>query len=134
MKRFDQYRSALEVLATASSQDLANEFIQGGIIDKFFVQFELGWKLFKALLAYEGAPVAASGSPREIIKAAFRYFDMLDEEIWLEMLRARNDTAHVYNGQAARALVDTIIECYIPEFQHVQQAIIERYGDELDDL
>lgn len=132
MKRFDHYRSALKVLATASSQDLANEFIQGGIIDKFFVQFELGWKLFKTLLAHEGAPIAASGSPREIIKAAYRYFDMLDEEIWLEMLRARNDTAHVYNGQAARALVDTIIERYIPEFKHVQQAVIERYGDELD--
>ena len=32
MKRFDSYASALSVLKTAHEQDLANEFIQGGVI------------------------------------------------------------------------------------------------------
>ena len=30
-----------------------------GIIDKFFVQFELGWKVLKELLSYEGQAISA---------------------------------------------------------------------------
>lgn len=44
----------MNVLALADQEDLTNEFIIGGIIDKFFIQFELGWKVLKELLSYEG--------------------------------------------------------------------------------
>lgn len=132
MKRFDSYTSALSILKTAHEQDLENEFIQGGVIDKFFVQFELGWKLFKQLLSYEGDPVSASGSPRDIIKAAYRYFDCMGEDIWLCMLRDRHNTSHECDSSKARALVDVIIERYIPEFQRVEDGLRERYGELLD--
>ena len=131
MKRFENYVSALDVLKGASEQDLENEFVIGGIINKFFLQFELGWKLFKRLLAYEGEAAAASGSPRDIIKVAYRYYDFIDEECWLTMLRDRNDATHRYDEQAARRLVDDILERFIPEFIHVEVALRERYGDML---
>lgn len=43
MKKFDNFSSNLEVLKHAEKEDLNNEFIISGIIDKFFVQFELSW-------------------------------------------------------------------------------------------
>ncbi len=131
MRRFSNYVSALDVLAQAGNQDLDNEFVQGGVINKFFIQFELGWKLFKALLTYEGDAVSASGSPRDILKAAFKYYDFLDEDTWLGMLRDRNNTAHVYDAESARKLVDVILDRYIPEFQKVECALCERYGSML---
>lgn len=134
MKRLDNYLSALDTLREAPTQDLENEFVVGGIINKFFLQFELGWKLLKALLAYEGAPVAASGSPRDIIKAAYRYFDFIDEAQWLQMLRDRNDTTHIYNEQLAIALVDKVIKDYLPEFERMGRSIQARYGEELDSI
>ena len=134
MRRFSNYESALSVLATASEQDLDNEFVQGGVIDKFFIQFELGWKLLKALLAYEGEAVAASGSPRDIIKAAYAYYGFLDEDLWLRMLRSRNDTAHIYDGQHAAKMVALIIEEYIPEFERLRDAVVKRYGGLLGDI
>ena len=134
MRRFSNYESALSVLATASEQDLDNEFVQGGVIDKFFIQFELGWKLLKALLAYEGEAVAASGSPRDIIKAAYAYYGFLDEGLWLRMLRSRNDTAHIYDGQHASRMVTLIIEEYIPEFERLRDAVAKRYGDLLEEI
>ena len=70
MRKYENFASALKTLSTASSQDLENEFVQSGVIDKFSLQFELGWKLLKELLAYEGDRTAATGSPRDIIKAA----------------------------------------------------------------
>ena len=97
MKKYENYVSALNSLRKAPEQDLGNDFIQSGIIDKFGLQFELGWKLFKALLAYEGDPVSASGSPRDVLKTAFQYYDFMDESLWLRMLRDRNDSAHIYD-------------------------------------
>ena len=90
MKKYENYVAALEVLRRAPEQDLSNEFVQSGVIDKFTVQFELGWKLLKRLLAYEGEAVAGTGSPRDIVKAAAALYDFMDEDAWLSMLRDRN--------------------------------------------
>lgn len=134
MKKLDNYVSALRVLSDASSQDLSNEFILGGVINKFTLQFELGWKLLKALLSYEGIAVAASGSPREIIKASFQCFDFLDEELWLRMLRDRNDTTHIYDADKTLRLVNAVIRDYIPEFQRLAAGVEARYGETLGEL
>mgnify|MGYP005789826995 CR=1 FL=1 len=134
MKKFENYISNLAVLERAYEEDLENEFIISGIIDKFFVQFELGWKVLKELLRYEGKSAAGSGSPREILKAAYQIYDFLAEDIWLAMLRDRNDMAHMYNGEAARKLAGKILEEYIPEFQKLRAQIVFLYKDILADL
>lgn len=134
MKKFDQYKSSLSVLLRADQEDLNNEFILGGIVDKFVIQFELSWKVLKRLLQYEGLAEAASGSPRMLIKAAYASLGFLDETLWLSMLRDRNDMTHIYNGEAARELVRRIIRQYIPEFVRVGMEIERRYGDILEEL
>jgi len=128
MKRYDEFVRHLRVLRQAHTQDLTNEFIISGIIDKFFIQFELGWKLLKDLLRYEGLEVAASGSPRSIIKEAYRLYDFLDEDTWLRMLRARNDVTHIYNSALAQKLVGDILTQYIPAFRAMETGLGERYG------
>ena len=134
MKKYENFSSHLGVLAKASEQDLDNEFIVSGIIDKFFIQFELGWKLFKVLLQYEGNPVGGTGSPREIIKAAYRCFDFMDEDVWLDMLRARNNMAHIYDGGEARRLVDEILTQYIPAFERLERGVSALYGNSLQNF
>ena len=129
MKKFDQYRANLAVLSKADQQDLENEFIIGGIIDKFMIQFELGWKVLKELLQYEGRSEARSGSPREILKTAFQVYDFVDEDIWLGMLKDRNSMGHMYDGNAARRLARTIIDIYLPAFRHMEREIIEKYPE-----
>ena len=128
MRKFENYAASLDVLSRASEQDLDNEFVQSGIIDKFSLQFELVWKLLKHLLAYEGEAIAATGSPREILKASSAYFDFMDEETWLAMLRDRNNAAHTYDGDAAAALVDRIILDYVPEYERLRSGLLGRYG------
>lgn len=132
MKRYENYVSALGVLAGAVEQDLSNEFVQSGVIDKFYLQFELGWKLLKSLLAYEGDPVSETGSPRDIIKGAYQYFDFMDEDLWLQMLRDRNNTARDYDSGAAERLVEKVIDAYIPEFMRLRNGLVSRYGDLLE--
>lgn len=134
MKKFENFVANLEVLKRAKDEDLTNEFIISGIIDRFFLQFELSWKVLKELLSYEGRSVAKSGSPREILKAAYATYDYIDEDIWLEMLRARNDMTHIYNGEAARQMVKVILEKYIPVFVEMRERIEKDYGKIVSDL
>ncbi|HIZ21582.1 MAG TPA: nucleotidyltransferase substrate binding protein [Candidatus Blautia faecigallinarum] len=58
----------------------------------------------------------------------------MDEKIWLEMLKARNDMSHIYDGGAAKKLVDVILTKYIPEFLKLQANIQKVYGDILEEM
>lgn len=129
MIRFEQFSRHLEVLKRAHQENLQNEFIISGIIYKFFIQFELGWKVLKELLVYEGRSEGRTGSPREIIKVAYSCFDFMDESIWLEMLQERNNTTHMYNEAAAKELVDHVLNRYIAEFEKMKNAVMEQYGN-----
>lgn len=134
MKKFDNYKSNLAILSQANNEDLENEFIISGIIDKFFIQFELAWKVLKELLRYEGNSIANTGSPREIIKASYAVYEFIDEKLWLSMLRKRNDMAHIYDGNEAKELVKKIIDEYIPAFCLMKEEIEDRYQGILDIL
>lgn len=134
LRKFDNFISNLNVLEKAENEDLNNEFILSGIIVKFFLQFELSWKVLKELLRYEGKSAANSGSPREILKAAYSVYDFIDEDIWLEMLKSRNDMTHIYDGEAAKRLVDMILRKYIPAFEIMRKKIQEKYKDILDTI
>lgn len=134
MKKFENFRENLKVLKEAGKQDLKNEFVTGGIINKFYIQFELSWKVLKELLVYEGVTEAANGSPREIIKAAYRTYDFINEEIWLSMLSERNSTSHVYDKKAAKTLVEKIISEYIDSFVDLEKHIEERYRNIISTL
>lgn len=131
MKKYDNYVANLVVLEGAGDQDLSNEFVANGIIGKFSLQFELAWKLLKETLAFEGVAEAASGSPRQIVKAAFSTYDFLDEETWLDMLRARNAITHTYDGESVRELVRLIIDEYTPAFSVLHQGLEGLYGETL---
>ena len=134
MKKFDIFSSNLEVLKRAGQENIDNEFIISGIIDKFFIQFELSWKVLKELLCYEGSREARSGSPREILKAAYSVYDFINEDVWIEMLKSRNDMTHIYDGETEKRLVNIILQKYIPEFLRMQKGILERYGDIIQQL
>ena len=79
----------------------------------------------------EGDSAGKTGSPRDIIKAAYKYYSFMDEEVWLKMLRDRNNTTHIYDGDEAVKLVHRILEEYIPAFVQTDQGLRERYGEML---
>ena len=53
----------------------------------------------------------------------------MDEEVWLAMLRDRNNTAHVYDESSAKQLVKAVIDHFIPEFVRLNIGLLGRYGD-----
>ncbi len=50
------------------------------------------------------------------------------------MLKERNNTAHIYDGEAARKLTDRIITEFIPEFEELQSNIEKQYKNVLKNI
>lgn len=125
--KYANYKSNLEILKQAPNQDLENEFVLSGIVDKFTMQFELAWKLLKKTLEYEGRLEAATGSPRGIVKIAYETYRFIDEDVWLEMLKDRNAAEHTYDAMMAKRLVDDINGKYIAVFEKVLSELESLY-------
>ena len=73
-------------------------------------------------------------SPPEIIKEAYRYYHSIDENIWLSMLAQRNNLAHIYDKNAAKALMHEILDIYLAAFTTLQAELEQRYGETLHKL
>lgn len=131
MAKYANYKSNLEVLRRAPEQDLENEFVQSGVIDKFSLQFELAWKLLRKTLEHEGMLDAPTGSPRGVIKSAYAVYDFIDEDLWLQMLADRNAAGHVYDSEMARRLIAHIIDDYIFVFDALLDNLESLYNAEL---
>lgn len=118
----------------AYNEDTDNEFIISGITKIFYIQFELGWKVLKYLLTYEGTPGIDLRTPRQIIINACKIFDFMNKKIWFLMLQDRNDTSHIYDGNMAKRLVARILEEYIPEFRALYDNILNTYKDSIKNI
>lgn len=78
-----------------------NEFIRDSAIQRFEFVFELAWKTLKVFLEERGILAV---SPRDAIKGAFQVGYIADDPVWLEIIKTRNSTAHVYSEEMAERI------------------------------
>ena len=103
-----------------------NEIYRMGIIGQFNLTFELAWKSLKEVLELYGVAEAATGSPREIFKAAYKLGWLSDEKIWLDMLKKRNIAIHVYDEDRALLVMEAIFTSYITALQALREELQKR--------
>lgn len=120
MKKFEQLKRQYDSLTGyLDMTDLSDRNISAATAD-FDRLFELAWKTLKAyLFEVLGIYQAKTGSPREILKIAAAQ-ELLDHDsIWLEMLKDRNDDAHIYHKTDAILYMSKIQTYYIPEMKRL---------------
>ena len=115
MKKIDEFIKSLAVLLR-SNRDFNDEIYRMGIVGQFNLTFELSWKALREILLFHGVNKAEIGSPREIIKSAYQFHFISDEDIWLDMLKSRNQVIHIYDEDIVVELVNLIFDKYIPVF------------------
>ncbi len=114
-ERREEYHKAVWRLKEALDEDMSNPLLYDGVIQRFEFTYELAWKLMKAYLEeYEG--IAVVNSPRSAFKEAFAAGLIIDGDVWIDMINARNLTVHTYNEQIAKEVFDMVKQKYYPSF------------------
>lgn len=114
-QRFQNYERALERLQEALDaieQAPDNRLYQMATIQAFEFTIELGWKLLKDYLQFEG--VREVSLPRDVVKQAFHHQVIIDGQAWIDMLEARNKTSHTYDDAQAAKVIQQIQIAFVP--------------------
>ena len=125
MKRFESFKKSLASLTEARQRDLSDSFVLSGTSAKFCITFDLAWKVMKDILIQHYAITNfVSGSPREVLRTSFRA-DLITDDIWLEMLKVRNELSHDYDGEIVLQHCQTIIHTYVDMLSVFQEKVEE---------
>ncbi len=121
------YNSLKEMIEFGNTANISlekfDEALRDSIIKKFEYTFELSWKTIKAYLEEEG--YEEMSSPRKVLKQAFESNIITDEEVWSNMLEARNSTAHTYDEEKAIYYEDVIKNKYIKKLDELIKKLNE---------
>ena len=96
------FQEHIQLLQQAEEADLTNPFICHGIVHLFQEAFDLGLMAFREALKRDGQGLAAMGSAKELIAAAYEQYLFVDEDIWLAMLRDRHGSQDAIEAQVGR--------------------------------
>ena len=128
MKKLENFYAALEnlrdIYAYAPPYD---NVTTAGLVALFEICFEQAWKAMKATLEREGIPESSTGSPRQVLKAAYRAGLIREEDIWLDALASRNNVAHAYNKAVALDLIEAAKQRYFGMFGALKQEMEKRW-------
>ena len=107
---FQALGQALERLGEALKENPEeNSLAIDASIQRFEFCIELFWKVLKKFLAEEGK---IAKTPKQALQEAYQIDWIDNEELWLEMLKDRNETSHTYNEDLAKAIYSHIASYY----------------------
>lgn len=123
-KALRKFIKAVEVVnentsSTASLNESIAEILKEGLIQRFEYTHQLAWNVMKDYAEYQGNN-EISGS-RDATREAFKMGLVADAEGWMEMIKSRNDTSHIYNEDTANEIIIKILNCYSTLFMDFNQ-------------
>lgn len=127
MKKYENFQAALRNLKDIYRYDEPyDNVVLTGLVALYEICFEQSWKAMKEILADEGVTEAATGSPKSILKAAFKAGMITNEQLWLEALATRNNVAHAYNSAIALQIVRDTKSKYYEMFCRLDEELAAR--------
>ena len=96
-----------------------NDVVRDSAILRFELTFEVGWKLVQFLAREQGYE---ANSPRRAFQQAFTMGWITDEEVWADIIKARNTAVHVYRQEYAESLYRKL-EKFYQAFVELQKAV-----------
>ena len=128
MKKYENFCSALCNMKEIYKYDPPYDtVILTGLVGLFEVCFEQSWKMMKEILQNHGYEEGATGSPKIILKTAYKAGMIKDEELWLRALQARNNVTHSYNQNIALSIISQAKEKFYDMFCQLKKEIDENW-------
>jgi nucleotidyltransferase substrate binding protein (TIGR01987 family) len=97
-----------------------NDIKQDAVIKRFEFTYELLWKTFKKIARLQKLDCFG---PKDCFKIAFKLGLIEDEQLFLEIIDARNKTTHVYSKEDARKIYCFVKERVVSAFDKVAKSI-----------
>ncbi|MDZ7718256.1 MAG: nucleotidyltransferase substrate binding protein [Balneolaceae bacterium] len=116
-QRFSNYQKAFGKLAEVVENKTLGQLTdleKEGLIQRFEYTYELAWKVMKDYLEFQGI-TGITGS-RDAIRESFQKEIISEGEGWMEMIKSRNQTAHLYNEATAQEIAENIVNVYFNLF------------------
>lgn len=127
INRYHTFCKSLKNLEKSKHADPNADFVLEGTVQNFNLTFDISWKVMKDILIKRmGVIDFAIGSPRDTLQAAYTNGLIFDDE-WLQMLRARNQLAHDYDGSYATEIFELIISVFYDCFEKFKEHVSEYY-------
>jgi nucleotidyltransferase substrate binding protein (TIGR01987 family) len=126
-QRFENYEKALARLQEALdavAKEPENHLYKMATIQAFEFTTELGWKLLKDYLQFQGVKDVLS--PRDAVRQAFQLEIIADGQTWIDMLEARNKTSHTYDDARATQVIQEIEAGYLEALKQVHRYFQEK--------
>ncbi len=116
-QRLHNFNNALKTLTEASAlaqQRPLTQLEMQGLIQGFEFTHELAWNVLKDYLENKGYS-GLIGS-RDATRTAFKNELIADGEVWMDMIKDRNQTTHTYNLKVAERIAQDILQRFYPAF------------------
>lgn len=124
MKKYENFcASLLNMEEIYRYEEPYNTVILTGMVGLYEICFEQSWKMMKGILGLHGYEESATGSPKIILKTAFKAGMIKDEGLWLRALQERNNVAHSYNQKIALEIVSQAKESFYEMFCELKSEI-----------
>ena len=126
MKKYENFKSALKNLGDIYNYEEPYGNVEiAGMVGLYEICFEQAWKAMKEILQNNGFAKGTTGSPKMILKTAYKAGMIDNEELWIDALISRNNVAHAYNEAIALDIIKQTKEQYYDMFVRLEQ-VIER--------
>ena len=127
-QRLENFGSALAQLDEACKLASYTNLERTGLVQTFVFSYELGWKVLKDLLHYEGHD---SSTPREVIRKSFEsgYIGEDDCETFLDALGRRNLLTRTYDETLAQRAESLIKRRYHPMLRRLWRKLEQKNSE-----
>lgn len=120
-QRFSNYEKALKQFKDAIEANPQERLAQEGLIQRFEYTFELAWKCLQDILQERG--FSEIRGPKPVVEQAFQDGLIQDGVLWMEMLRARNESTHLYDEKSFLKIFDQAKNLFLKPLSQLEEKL-----------
>ncbi len=127
-QRHENFTQAVTLLSEAVDERARrslSQLEQAGLIQRYEIVWELGWKLLADCLRAIGSEIDIVG-PKPVIREAFAAGLINDGQGWIDATATRNLLSHTYNAARAADAIEAIAGRYLA----LMQGLAEKLADD----
>ena len=123
LNKLHNFKSAVERLGEAlvELENSSSSVVRDGVIQRFEFTTELAWKAVREYLLDQG--FLEINSPKAVMKEAFSYGLIKNDEIWVQILNDRNLTSHIYKEDVSIEICTRIVATHFNELKALSKRL-----------